>query len=112
LEFRRVLFRSVDALARSAAVFDRLRAEWAEQIGADGVRAIEAGLRRVVPPAAVRLHVAGWFGPLAPWIAGRPPPRDHVAHRWPGRNAASAPEAPPHQQRGGLRVAAAGGAVG
>ncbi|HLU57676.1 MAG TPA: MarR family transcriptional regulator [Pseudonocardia sp.] len=55
--------RGVDALARSAAVFDRLRAEWAEQIGADGVRAIEAGLRRVVPPTAIRLDVAGWFGP-------------------------------------------------
>jgi DNA-binding MarR family transcriptional regulator len=55
--------RGYDALARSAAVFDQLRAEWAERLGADRVHALEADLRTVVPPTAVRLDVAGWFGP-------------------------------------------------
>jgi DNA-binding MarR family transcriptional regulator len=55
--------RGYDALARSAAVFEQLRAEWADQLGTDGVRAMEAALRTVVPPAAIRLDVAGWFGP-------------------------------------------------
>jgi DNA-binding MarR family transcriptional regulator len=55
--------RGYDALARSTAVFEQLRGEWAEQLGADQVRALEAALRAVVPAAAVRLDVAGWFGP-------------------------------------------------
>jgi DNA-binding MarR family transcriptional regulator len=55
--------RGFDSLARSAAVFEQLRAEWAEQLGADGVRALEANLRTVVPPTAIRLDAAGWFGP-------------------------------------------------
>jgi DNA-binding MarR family transcriptional regulator len=38
--------RGYDSLARSALVFDQLRAEW-----------------EVVPPTAIRLDVAGWFGP-------------------------------------------------
>jgi DNA-binding MarR family transcriptional regulator len=55
--------RGYDALARSAAVFEQLRAEWADQLGADGVRAMETALRTVVPPTAIRLDAAGWFGP-------------------------------------------------
>jgi DNA-binding MarR family transcriptional regulator len=55
--------RGYDALARSAAVFEQLRAEWAERLGTDHVRALEADLRTVVPPTAIRLDVAGWFGP-------------------------------------------------
>jgi DNA-binding MarR family transcriptional regulator len=55
--------RGYDVLARSAAVFEQLRAEWADQLGTDRVRALEADLRTVVPPTAVRLDVAGWFGP-------------------------------------------------
>lgn len=55
--------RGHDALARSAAVFEQLRTEWAEQLGTDRVRALEAALREVVPPAAVRLDAASWFGP-------------------------------------------------
>ena len=55
--------RGYDSLARSALVFDQLRAEWADKLGADRMRALEADLREVVPPTAIRLDVAGWFGP-------------------------------------------------
>jgi DNA-binding MarR family transcriptional regulator len=55
--------RGYDALARSAAVFEQLRAEWAERLGVDGVRAVEANLREVVPATAIRLDAASWFGP-------------------------------------------------
>jgi DNA-binding MarR family transcriptional regulator len=54
--------RGYDALARSAAVFELLRAEWAERLGADGVRSMESALRTVVPPTAIRLDAASWFG--------------------------------------------------
>ncbi len=55
--------RGYDALTRSAAVFEQLRAEWAEQLGADQVRALEAALRAVVPAESIRLDAAGWFAP-------------------------------------------------
>jgi DNA-binding MarR family transcriptional regulator len=55
--------RGYDALARSAVVFEQLRAEWTEQLGADRVRALEAALRTVVPATAIRLDAASWFGP-------------------------------------------------
>ncbi|MFC9794326.1 MarR family winged helix-turn-helix transcriptional regulator [Streptomyces sp. NPDC127584] len=51
------------ALARSAAIFDDLRAEWAATLGADGVLAMEAALRTVVPPeTAFRLDATSWLG--------------------------------------------------
>ncbi|MEU3921331.1 MarR family transcriptional regulator [Streptomyces sp. NPDC029004] len=52
----------IDALTRSAAIFDELRAEWAGAVGAGRVREIEATLRTVVPSDAFRLDAAGWFG--------------------------------------------------
>ncbi|WP_436840378.1 MarR family winged helix-turn-helix transcriptional regulator [Streptomyces flavofungini] len=52
----------LDALARSAAVFDELRAEWTRALGPDRVRALEDDLRAVVPPEAFRLDAAGWLG--------------------------------------------------
>jgi DNA-binding MarR family transcriptional regulator len=55
--------RGYDALARSAAVFEQLRAEWAERLGADRVRSLEATLRTVVPPTAIRLDAASWLAP-------------------------------------------------
>jgi DNA-binding MarR family transcriptional regulator len=58
----RLTGRAVDALDRSARVFDDLRARWAEVIGADRLRALEADLRRVTPPDRFRLDVPGWFG--------------------------------------------------
>ncbi|MGW4484465.1 MarR family winged helix-turn-helix transcriptional regulator [Amycolatopsis sp. NPDC004368] len=53
--------RGVDALARSARIFDTLRARWVEQLGADRVRALEADLRTMTG-GGFRLDVAGWFG--------------------------------------------------
>jgi DNA-binding MarR family transcriptional regulator len=55
--------RGYDVLARSATVFEQLRAEWAERLGIDGVRAVEINLREVVPATAIRLDAASWFGP-------------------------------------------------
>ncbi|MGW2558335.1 MarR family winged helix-turn-helix transcriptional regulator [Streptomyces sp. NPDC001514] len=52
----------LDALARSAAVFDELRAEWARALGEEELSALEDGLRTVVPADAFRLDAAGWFG--------------------------------------------------
>ncbi|MEU9115745.1 MarR family transcriptional regulator [Streptomyces sp. NPDC048483] len=54
--------RGVDVLARSAAIFDELRARWAETLGAERVREMEAGLRAVVTGEGFRLDVGGWFG--------------------------------------------------
>ncbi|MEV6784181.1 MarR family winged helix-turn-helix transcriptional regulator [Streptomyces sp. NPDC051098] len=51
----------LDALSRSAAIFDRLRADWARKLGADRVTGIESALRSVVPADAFRLDAAGWF---------------------------------------------------
>ena len=57
----RLTGRAVDALERSALIFDDLRARWAEVIGAERLRAIEADLRKVTPSDAFRLDVPGWF---------------------------------------------------
>ncbi|RSD24934.1 MarR family winged helix-turn-helix transcriptional regulator [Amycolatopsis eburnea] len=51
----------VDALTKSAEIFDDLRAEWARAVGAERIGALEADLRKVVGPAAYRLDAAGWF---------------------------------------------------
>lgn len=52
----------IDALRRSAAIFDELRAEWASALGTRRLRALESDLRAVVPPDAFRLDAAGWLG--------------------------------------------------
>jgi DNA-binding MarR family transcriptional regulator len=57
----RLTARAVDALERSARIFDELRDRWAEVLGAERLRAIEADLRKVTPPDAFRLDVPGWF---------------------------------------------------
>jgi DNA-binding MarR family transcriptional regulator len=59
----RLTARGHDVLALSAAVFERLRAEWAQQLGAERMRALESDLRRVVATEAVRLDAASWLGP-------------------------------------------------
>jgi DNA-binding MarR family transcriptional regulator len=58
----RLTAHGLDALARSAAIFDELRAGWAEALGAQRLRELEADLRRVAPADAFRLDAAGWFG--------------------------------------------------
>ncbi|MGW0802212.1 MarR family winged helix-turn-helix transcriptional regulator [Nonomuraea sp. NPDC002799] len=54
----------VDALIRSAHIFDDLRARWAAELGADRLRALEADLRRMTPANPWRLDIPGWFGTL------------------------------------------------
>ncbi|WP_434588722.1 MarR family winged helix-turn-helix transcriptional regulator [Streptomyces sp. A5-4] len=54
--------RGIDVLWRSAEIFDRLRAEWAEKLGADRVAALEADLREMAKPTNFRLDAAGWLG--------------------------------------------------
>ena len=58
----RITDRAVDALGLSARIFDDLRARWAEILGAERLRALEADLRRVTPRDPWRLDVPGWFG--------------------------------------------------
>ncbi|MCS7479306.1 MarR family winged helix-turn-helix transcriptional regulator [Umezawaea endophytica] len=54
--------RGIDALERSAEIFDRLREEWAGLLGVERLRELEGDLRVVVPSDGFRLDVAGWFG--------------------------------------------------
>jgi DNA-binding MarR family transcriptional regulator len=58
----RLTDRGFDCLARSARIFERLRAGWAERLGADRLRALEADLARVTPDDVLRLDAPGWFG--------------------------------------------------
>lgn len=52
----------LDALTRSAAIFDELHREWARTLGAERLHDLEAALRTVVPADAFRLDAAGWLG--------------------------------------------------
>lgn len=54
--------RGVDSLERSARIFDELRARWAERLGAERLRALEADLRKVTPADPMRFDMPGWFG--------------------------------------------------
>ncbi|WP_344467857.1 MarR family winged helix-turn-helix transcriptional regulator [Kitasatospora kazusensis] len=52
----------VDALARSAAIFEELHEHWAATLGAERLDALETDLVTMVPAGGIRLDVAGWFG--------------------------------------------------
>jgi DNA-binding MarR family transcriptional regulator len=54
--------RGIDALARSAAIFEDLRAQWASRLGPERLRELEADLRTMAPHGRFRLDVPGWFG--------------------------------------------------
>lgn len=58
----RLTGRGLDCLARSARIFDDLRGRWAETLGEERLRALEADLRAVTPPGAPRLDLPGWLG--------------------------------------------------
>ena len=58
----RLTDRGLDSLARSARIFEELRARWAKVLGADRLRALEHDLREVTPGDVFRLDVPGWFG--------------------------------------------------
>lgn len=53
--------RAIDALDRSARIFDQLRARWADTLGPDRLRALEEDLRKVTPPDLFRLDTPNWF---------------------------------------------------
>jgi len=61
-KLNRLTPRGLDSLNRSAEIFDRLRAGWVEQLGAERVRSLESSLRTVVPAAIFPVDVPGWFG--------------------------------------------------
>ncbi|MFE4870177.1 MarR family winged helix-turn-helix transcriptional regulator [Streptomyces sp. NPDC056682] len=52
----------LDALGRSAAIFDELRASWADTLGGERLRDLEASLRTAVPADAFRLDASSWLG--------------------------------------------------
>lgn len=54
--------RGFDALARSAAIFEDLRAQWAATLGLTRLRDLEDSLRTMAPHSTFRLDVPGWFG--------------------------------------------------
>lgn len=62
---RRVVVRTArgtDLLARSARIFDELRAEWAAELGERRLAALEDALRAITPAAALGVDLPGWFG--------------------------------------------------
>ncbi|WP_030170922.1 MarR family winged helix-turn-helix transcriptional regulator [Spirillospora albida] len=58
----RLTERGVDALARSARIFDRIRSDLAGRLGPDRLRALEDDLRAITPADLWRLDMPGWFG--------------------------------------------------
>ncbi|GAA2644098.1 MarR family winged helix-turn-helix transcriptional regulator [Paractinoplanes durhamensis] len=54
--------RGLESLRLSAEIFERLRAGWVEQLGADRVRLVESSLRTVIPAVGYPVDVPGWFG--------------------------------------------------
>jgi DNA-binding MarR family transcriptional regulator len=56
--------RGMDALDRSARIFDTLRTRWAAELGEDRLNALESDLRRMTPDNPWRLDIPGWFGTL------------------------------------------------
>ena len=52
----------IDALQQSAAIFEQLHARWANVLGADRLRALEADLEAVTGEARIPLDMPGWFG--------------------------------------------------
>jgi DNA-binding MarR family transcriptional regulator len=53
--------RGVDSLLRSAAIFDHLRARWAESLGSKRLGDLEDALRTMAPVNGYRLDAASWF---------------------------------------------------
>ena len=54
--------RGLDSLARSAVIFDELRAQWEKTLGAQQLHQIESALRTMAPADGFRLDAASWFG--------------------------------------------------
>ncbi|NEE02364.1 MarR family winged helix-turn-helix transcriptional regulator [Phytoactinopolyspora halotolerans] len=58
----RLTDRGRDCLARSAAIFDRLRDEWEAVLGRDRLRSFEDDLSRLTDARPLRVDVPGWLG--------------------------------------------------
>lgn len=58
----RLTKRGIDSLARSARIFDDLRAGWATVLGEERLHAMETDLRKVTPSDIIALDMPGWFG--------------------------------------------------
>jgi DNA-binding MarR family transcriptional regulator len=54
--------RGIDSLARSATIFEDLRAQWAKTLGVTRLADLESALRIMAPAGAFRLDLSGWFG--------------------------------------------------
>lgn len=54
--------RGYDMLAKSARIFDELRARWVVRIGGDRLRALEADLRMITEDTRFPLDIPGWLG--------------------------------------------------
>lgn len=54
--------RGIDALRRSARIFEDLRSRWADALGIDRLRALENDLRTVTGGASLPLDMPGWLG--------------------------------------------------
>jgi DNA-binding MarR family transcriptional regulator len=54
--------RGIEMLSMSAEIFDRLRAEWAAELGAKRLAALEDDLRQIVVPSGTSLgDLPGWL---------------------------------------------------
>lgn len=58
----RLTSRGTDCLARSARIFDELRAQWSATLGEEHLRQVEDGLRLLAPGDPFRLDTPRWFG--------------------------------------------------
>lgn len=58
----RLTARGVDSLAKSAAIFEDLRAKWAGALGAERLRALEEDLRTMTPGDSFHFDMPAWFG--------------------------------------------------
>lgn len=56
----RVTERGLTMMHEGEAIFDRLRAEWESQVGAEAVSALEQTLRQYVGANAIRIDSPGW----------------------------------------------------
>lgn len=54
----------LDALDRSAQLFEQIRDRWATELGPARLDALVTDLRKVTPPDLFHLDTPGWFGAL------------------------------------------------
>jgi DNA-binding MarR family transcriptional regulator len=53
----------IEALGRSAAIFEELRSRWAATLGADRLADLEDALRAMVGPARIGVDTVSWLAP-------------------------------------------------